>query len=294
MKIKESIPRRVFNVANILIMLFLGAIMFYPIWHVVCASFSNNNSLMAHQGLLLMPLDANLDTYFKVFENPMILKGYLNTIIIVVSGVVINMVLTSIAAYCLSQKNVYWSSLIMKLFTFTMYFSGGLIPTYLLITRTLGLGDSFLAIVLPTAISTYNLIIMRTSFASIPDSLIESAKLDGATHIQIMTRIVLPLSKAVLAVIALYYTVGHWNSWFPASIYLDTRSKYPLQLVLREILIENDTTSMMGDAQGADQYSIGETIKYAVIVVATIPILMVYPFLQRYFTKGVMIGAIKG
>ena len=294
MKIKESIPRKIFNVFNILFMLFLGVIMFYPIWHVVCASFSNNNSLIAHQGVLLLPIDFNVGTYEKVFSNPMILKGYINTLIIVVSGVAINMVLTSIAAYCLSLKEVYWSTLIMKLFTFTMYFSGGLIPTYLLVTRTLGLGDTFWAIILPMAISTYNLIIMRTSFAAVPDSLIESAKLDGATHIQIMTKIVLPLSKAVLAVIALYYTVSHWNSWFPASIYLDTRTKYPLQLVLREILIENDTASMMDGAPGADQYSIGETIKYAIIVVATVPILLVYPFLQRYFTKGVMIGAIKG
>ena len=156
------------------------------------------------------------------------------------------------------------------------------------------MGDTIWALLLPGAISTYNLIIIRTGFASIPDTLIEAAKLDGATHLQIIVKIVVPLSKATIAVIALYYIVGHWNSWFPAAIYLDTRTKFPLQLVLREILLQNSTDSMAGNVSAADQYSVGESIKYGVIVVATVPILIVYPYLQKYFTKGVMIGAVKG
>ena len=150
-----------------------------------------------------------------------------------------------------------------------------------------------MALIIPTAINTYNLIIMRTSFSSIPESLIESARLDGANNLQILWKIVIPVSKAIVAVMVLYYAVSHWNSWFNASIYLKDRSKFPLQLVLREILIQNNT-SAMSDALAADQYAIGESIKYAVIVVATVPILLVYPYLQKYFTKGVMIGAVKG
>ena len=228
-------------------------------------------------------------------RNPMVLRGYLNTIYIVVVSVVLNLLFTSLAAYFLSRKNVYWQKYVMMMIVFTMFFSGGLIPSYLINTKVFHLGDSYWAIILPTLINTYNLIIMRTSFSSIPDSLEESAKLDGAGHWTILFRIVLPLSKAVLAVMVLYYAVAQWNSWFSANIYLSTRSKYPLQLVLREILISNDTTSMTaGGADAGDQQSIGETVKYAVIVTATLPILCVYPFLQKYFVKGVMVGAVKG
>ena len=294
MKIKVSKQRHIFNACNIAIMLLLSVIMIYPMWYVLCASFSESSRLVAHEGMLLAPDGASTAAYEAVFKNPMIVKGYINTLIVVVSGVLLNIVITSIAAYCLSQQNVMWSKLIMKFIIITMYFSGGLIPTYLLVSRYLHLNNSFLALILPTAISTYNLIIMRTSFSQLPVSLIESAKLDGATHMQVLYKIVIPLSKSIIAVITLYYAVGHWNSWFPASIYIKERQKFPLQLILREILIQNDTYSMSQDMASADQYAIGENIKYAIIVVATIPILCIYPFLQRYFTKGVMIGAVKG
>ncbi len=294
MKIKVSKAQRIFDICNILFMLILSVIMIYPIWYVLCASFSESSRLVAHEGLLIFPDGASIAAYQGVFRNPMILRGYANTLIVVISGVVLNVVITSIAAYCLSQPNVLWSKLIMKLIIITMYFSGGLIPTYLLISRTLHLNNSYLALILPTAISTYNFIIMRTSFSQLPISLIESAKLDGASHMKILFKIVIPLSKAIIAVMTLYYAVGHWNSWFPASIYIKEREKFPLQLILREILIQNDTYSMSQDMAASDQYAIGENIKYAIIVVATIPILCIYPFLQRYFTKGVMIGAVKG
>ena len=172
-----------------------------------------------------------------------------------------------------------------------MFFSGGMIPFYFAV-KNLGLDGSLWALIFPSAINTFNLIIMRVSFASIPDSLEESARMDGAGHLTMLFRIVLPVSKATLAVICLYYAVSHWNAWFHAMLFLNDREKYPLQLILREILIQNDTSSMV--TESAEQGYIGETIKYAVIVIATVPILCIYPFLQKYFAKGVMIGAVKG
>jgi putative aldouronate transport system permease protein len=175
---------------------------------------------------------------------------------------------------------------------FTMFFSGGLIPNYLTVMN-LGLIDSRWAIILPSAISTYNMIIMRTSFSSIPDSLEESATIDGANDITILTCIILPLSLPIIAVMVLFYGVSHWNSWFSAMFYLRSRTLYPLQLILREILITNSIDNMTTDVSAMDKEPIGESIKYATIMVATLPVLFIYPFLQKYFVKGVMIGAIK-
>lgn len=242
---------------------------------------------------MLKPMGFNLEAYKAVFTNKMIVVGYKNTLIILLFGVCLNLVMTGVAAYCLSRKNLYLGKLIMKLITISMFVSGGLIPMYLLVTRTLGLGNSLMSLIFPTAINTYNFIIMRTSFSQIPEALIESARLDGANHFQVLVKIVVPTSLAIISVMVLYYAVAHWNAWFNASIYLKDRSLFPLQLVLREILIQNNT-SAMADAMAADQHAIGESIKYAIIMVATIPILCVYPYLQKYFTKGVMIGAVKG
>jgi putative aldouronate transport system permease protein len=180
----------------------------------------------------------------------------------------------------------------MFMIVVTMFFQGGLIPTYLLVSN-LGLVDTPWAMIIPGAINTWNLIIMRTSFQAVPASLEESAKIDGANEWTIMWRIILPLSIPVMAVMVLFYAVGHWNAWFNAMIYLRDRNLYPLQLILREILITNSTDSMMTNASGVDKMPISETIKYATIMVATIPILVLYPFLQKYFVKGVMIGALK-
>ena len=175
---------------------------------------------------------------------------------------------------------------------FTMYFSGGLIPTYLWIKK-LGLIDNLLVLIIPGAITTTNMIILRTAFYNVPESLEESARIDGAGHFTLLTKIIVPLIMPTLAVIALYYSVGHWNSWFNASIYIKKKTLYPLQLVLREILISNDTSAMMDDVALSEQAYISETIKYAVIVVSTVPILCLYPFLQRYFVQGIMVGAVK-
>lgn len=295
MHIKDSAGRKVFNLINITIMCLLMIATLYPLVYVLLASFSESSKLMAHEGLLFRPAGFSLAAYEGVFKNPNILSGYKNTIIILVAGTATNLLLTSLAAYVLSRKNVLFKNIIMMLIMFTMFFGGGMIPTYLLV-KGIGITDTYFAMILPGAISTYNMIIMRTGFAAIPESLEESAKIDGASHFTILSKIVFPLAKPTIAVIILYYGVAHWNSWFTAMIYLPKRRDLrPLQLILRSILIENDTNSMMeGGSNIGEQESIAETIKYAVIVVATLPILAIYPFLQKYFVKGIMIGAVKG
>ncbi len=293
--IKISKSERTFDVFNILFMCVMMFIMFYPMWHVVCASFSNARELSAHTGILLWPRGYSLSAYKLMMKNPMILKGYGNTLFILVFGLAINMFMTSLAAYVLSRRNVMLNKPLTIIIVFTMYFSGGLIPTYLNIIQ-LGLEDSLWAVIVPGAISTYNMIVLRTGFASVPESLEESAKIDGASNLRILWQIILPLSMATFAVVCLYYAVAHWNAWFNAMLYLTTREKYPIQLILREILINNDTTSMVNamDVGAGDSSFVSETVKYAVIIVSVVPILCVYPFIQKYFTKGVMVGAVKG
>ena len=285
--------QRVFDVFNMIFLILLCVVMFYPMWHVVVASFSKAGDLLQHNGVLLKPIGFTFDAYKSMLKHPLIMSGYMNSIFLLVSSVAVSMVLTTICAYVLSRKGVMWNKFFNKMIVVTMFVSGGMIAAYLLVARTLGLRDTYWALVLPHAISVHNMIIMRTAFQGIPDSLVEAAEIDGASHWQIMWKVIIPLSKATLAVITLYYSVAVWNSWFNASIYLASREKYPLQLVLREILIANNTDAMAGNA-GQDQASIAETIKYATIVAATIPILCIYPFLQKHFTKGVMIGAVKG
>lgn len=292
---RRSMPERVFNIFNILIMLLLMIITIYPLWYVFCGSFSDGNELMRHTGVLLWPKGFDIAAYSAVFNNNQVMSGFNNSLIVLVGGTALNLLMTSIGAYVLSRNNLYWRKSLMKFIVLTMYFSGGLVPTYLLIAKTLHMNDTLLALIIPTAINTHNLVIMRTSFSDIPDSLIESAQLDGAKHGRILFSIVIPISKAILAVMTLYYAVAHWNSWFTASIYLKSRSKYPLQLVLREILIQNSAVSASdAGVDNSEKYYIGETVKYATIIVSTVPILLVYPFLQRYFVKGVMVGAVKG
>lgn len=294
MAIKESAGRRVFNAVNIAIMILLIIVTAYPVFYVIVASLSDSNELMRNTGILLKPLGLNFNAYKAVAHNPNILRGYKNTLIILALGVSLNMAVTSLTAYALSRKNLLFGNAITMFMVFTMFFGGGLIPTYLLINN-LGIMNTYWAVVLPGTMSTYNFIIMRTGFAAVPDSMEEAARIDGANHFVILTRVFIPLVKSTMAVILLYYAVGHWNSWFSAMIYMQkARELQPLQLVLRGILIANDTSAMSGGGVSADQEAIGESIKYAVIVVSTLPILVVYPFLQKYFVKGVMIGAVKG
>lgn len=293
MKIKHSFGERLFDVINNVIMLLVAFVMIYPLYYVVVASFSNASEFVSHKGMLWSPLSPNILAYQLAFKNPMLLRGYANTIFIVVVGVLVNLTLTVIGAYFLSRKEVRLQKPIMILIIITMFFSGGMIPFYFSV-RDLGLENTHWALIFPAAINTFNLIIMKTAFLGVPESLTESANLDGAGHIRILVNIVLPVTKSSLAVIGLYYAVEHWSSWFNAMLFLKDREKYPLQLILREILIQNNMTEMADGGDVAGRAFISETIKYAIIVISTAPILCVYPFLQKYFTKGVMIGAVKG
>lgn len=290
--IKESMGGRIFDVCNILFLFSLMVMILIPLIHVVSASFSNPSAYVRHEGLLLKPIEFCLDAYKAVAKNKNIITGYGNTLFIVIVGTSLNLFMTVIAAYVLSRKDVLWNGPIMMALVFSMYFSGGMIPFYLVV-KGVGLNNNIWSLIVPGLVNTYNLIIMRTAFAGVPESLEESAKLDGASHWTILWKIMFPLVKPTVAVICLYYAVSHWNSWFNAMLFIRDRSHYPLQLILREILIQNDTTSMTAGG-AADEYLISETIQYATIVVATLPILTVYPFIQKYFVKGVMIGAVKG
>ncbi|MFD0675883.1 MULTISPECIES: carbohydrate ABC transporter permease [unclassified Paenibacillus] len=290
---KRNMGENIFGVFNVCFLLFLTLVTLYPFLYVVFASLSNPSQLASHSGLLLSPLGFNVDGYINVFKNPNIITGYTNTIVYVMVGTSINLFMTCLGAYVLSRKGVMLRDPMMMIIVFTMFFSGGLIPNYLLV-KNLGMFNTMWALLIPGAINTYNLIIMRTSFAAIPVSLEESARIDGANDFTILFRIVLPLSKAVFSVMVLFYAVAHWNSWFSAMIYLQKRDMYPLQLFLREILVNSSTDSMITGSGGSDKEAVSEIIKYCTIVVATGPIIAVYPFLQKYFTKGVMIGAVKG
>lgn len=292
-KIKESVSYRVFRVFNTLFMCLVIVATLYPMLYVVFASFSEPDLFLTSKGLLFKPLGFSLASYKMVFKDPMIIRGFGNTLIVVAVGLVVNMLFTIVGAYVLSRKNAKLVRPANLMILFTMYFSGGMIPIYFVV-KTLGLTNSLFSLIFPTAINTYNLIIMRSAFVSIPGAIEDSAKVDGANHLIMLFRILVPLIVPTIMVIVLYYAVQHWNSWFNASIYLNDRTKFPLQLILREVLVSNDMSKMTSGVGAADSIGVAETVKYAVMVVSTVPILCLYPFLQRYFVKGVMIGAVKG
>lgn len=291
--IKRSLSERIFSVGNYIFMVAMMFVMVYPLWYVLMASFSDAVELSSFSGFLFKPLGFSTEAYRLMMKNPMILKGYGNTLFILVVGLIVNMIMTCLGAYFTSRKGVMLARPITLMIIFTMYFSGGMIPFYMTV-KQLGLENSLFSVIIPGAIATFNLIVLRTAFASVPEALEESARLDGAGHWRIMVQIIVPLSKASLSVVALYYAVQHWNAWFNAMLFLNDREKFPLQLVLREILIQNDTSSMTQMVEAGDSSFIGETVKYAVIIVSVVPILCIYPFIQKYFEKGVMIGAVKG
>lgn len=290
-KVKHSRGENIFNICNITIMVLFMLVCLYPFWYVICASFSKSTLLMGNTNALLLPLGWSTAAYDRVFHTATIWRGYGNTIIYVGLGTLINIIMTLLAAYFLSRKDLPGKTFLTIFIMFTMYFSGGMIPGFLNIQQ-LGLYDTRWALLLSGAVSTYNLIIMRTAMSGIDGALTESAMLDGAGHVTILFKILVPLCKATIAVLVLYYGVGHWNSWFNAMIYLEDKSKQPLQLVLRQILILADMSDT--GVSGDDVEQLSETIKYAAIIVSTLPILALYPFLQKYFTKGVMVGAVKG
>ena len=286
---KRNLGEGIFQICNGLVLLFVSLVTLYPFLYVIFASFSDPLRLMGNASLLLKPLGFSLGAYKKVFLNPSIYSGYMNTIFYVVVGTLVNILATCMAAYVLSRKQFMLRRVLTIMFIFTMYFSGGLIPGYLLI-KDLGMINSRLSLILPGAVSTFNLMIMITGFEGIPESLEESARIDGAGDWTILFRIIMPLAKPTIMVILLYYAVGHWNSWFNAMIYLRDAEKMPLQIFLRDILTRSKLGAMTGQTDVED---VGQTIKYATIIVSTVPILCVYPFIQKHFVKGVMIGAVK-
>lgn len=297
-KKKKQLNRdSIFDIFNVAMMCFLFVIFTWPLWFILIASVSDPHEVW-NGNVLLTAKGFNLDGYKKILEYRDIWIGYRNTILYTVVGTCINLVMSILCAYPLSRKDFVPQNFFTKMFLITMYFSGGLIPTYLVVQK-LGMVDTPWALLLPSAISFYNVIIMKTYFQnSIPESLQEAAMLDGANTLQYFIKIVLPLSKPIIAVLALYYGIHHWNNYFQALIYLNNREIYPLQLFLREILInntiDNDLLASLDPSAVEAMMNTAEVMKYGIIVVSTVPMLIVYPFIQKYFVKGVMIGAIKG
>lgn len=286
----QSAGSKLFSAVNYVLLTVIGFIMFYPMFYVFIVSVSSAEYI--NQGMIsFWPRGVNFEAYSRVFQNESIWIGYKNTILYTVVGTLINVMVTSMCAYPLSRRDFYGRGPITVIVTLTMFFSGGMIPLYLVINGV-GIMNTMWAVILPTTISTYNMIVMRTSFEAIPVSLIESACLDGANDIRILGSIVLPLSKPIIATMVLFYAVTHWNSYFPAMLYLNDQAKYPVQVIMRDIVIEGDM-AQAGDVSGMMNV-VSTNYKYAVIIISVIPILLVYPFIQKYFTKGVMIGAVKG
>ncbi|GIP27167.1 sugar ABC transporter permease [Paenibacillus sp. J23TS9] len=294
-KMKEAGSDRLFTIMNYLVLTLIMIIVLYPLVYVVSASFSSSSAVLSGR-VWLWPVEPTLDGYRAVFKNGMVVRGFMNTLFYTVAGTGINLLFTVLAAYPLSRKDFRGRNVFMLLFVFTMMFNGGLIPTYLLV-KNLGMIDTVWSMLIPAALSVWNVIIMRTYFqTTIPGELLEASQLDGCTDFRFLLRIVLPLSGPILAVIALFYAVGHWNQYFNAMIFLKRADLYPLQLILRDILVQNEINiDMLGDAKtAAARQGLRELLKYSLIVVTSVPLLVVYPFVQKFFVKGVMIGSIKG
>lgn len=293
---RPSIGSRIFDLFNVLFMLGLILITLYPFLYVLFASLSDPLQLYSHSGLLLAPAGFSIRGYKLVLGYNAIWNGYAVTILISTLGTLCNLVASLLFAYVLSKKKMMLHGFFTFAAVFTMYFNGGMVPTYLIV-KELGLLDSLWSLVLPGLISTYNVIILRTALNGVPDEMTESASLDGASELTILVRILIPLIVPTIAAISLFIMVGHWNSWTGALLYIRDSKKYPLQMVLRSILVANDMTAAAGSGssmQSGEDTATRMLLKYATIMVSIIPIICVYPFLQKYFTKGVMIGALKG
>ena len=287
---QRSFGQKCLTALNYTVITLLSLICLYPLLHVLFASFSDPIRLVRHRGLMLGPQGFSLRGYQTVFNNPNILQGYMNTMIYVVAGTAINMFLTPLGAYALARQGWPFRKLFVFMFVFTMYFSVGIVPAFMLV-KSLGLLDTRWAIILPTAVNTWNLIVMRTAFAGVPNEMYESAYLDGASDLRILYQIYVPITKATMAVMVLFYVVEHWNEWFNAMIYLTSTKNYPLQLYVRDILLFDGAG---GTTEDAAAIYLKELTKFAIIIVAIVPILSVYPFVQKYFVKGVMLGSVKG
>lgn len=297
--VKETRADRIFVTINTILLAGILVMTLYPLLFVISASISDPD--MVNSGkMLLLPKGVSFDGYVNVFKDSRVLMGYRNTIFYTLLGTMINIAVTIPAAYSLSRKDFKGRNVITAIFTVTMFFSGGLIPTYLLI-KDLGIRNTIWAMLIPGATSMWNIVISRTYFqTNIPDEIREAADIDGCTDFRLFFSIVLPLSSAIIAVMALFFGVGHWNNYFSALIYLSNKKLYPLQLILREILVKSEFNAQLLLIGSNDSKELGnelraaEQIKYALIIVATLPVMMAYPFIQKYFVKGVMVGSIKG
>jgi len=293
--IRESGGDRAFNIVNYVMLSIVLVIVLYPLVYVVSASFSSSYAVLSGK-VWLWPVDPSLDGYKAVFKNKNIVTGFQNTFFYTLAGTFINVVMTVLAAYPLSRKDFRGRNKFMLMFVFTMMFNGGLIPTYFVV-KDLNMIDTVWAMLLPTALSVWNVIIMRTYFqTTIPGELLEASQIDGCNDFRFLLKIVVPLSGPIIAVIALFYAVGHWNQYFNAMIYLKDPQLYPLQLILRDILVQNEVRiDMLGDVKSAAaRQGLRELLKYSLIVISSLPLMLVYPFVQKFFVKGVMIGSIKG
>lgn len=290
MKIKKSPADHVFNTVNLLIMLFVLVVTLYPFWYVLVGSVSSMGHLIKN-GFILWPDGLHLDAYEQVFRNDLVPTAYRNTLIVTFGGTALSMLLTIMGGFALSIRRLPFRTPITLFFVFTMMFGGGLVPTFLVVSR-LGMVDTLFALIVPGAISTYNMILMRNFFQSVPESLYEAASIDGETLPGYVFHILLPLSGAAIATITLFYAVGYWNDYFSSIIYIRNNRLWPMQTVLRQVLQTAQMNTMMYD--DAKKGVAPETMKDAMIVVTMIPILCVYPFVQKYFVKGVMVGSLKG
>ena len=279
-----------FKVLNTILMLFILFITLYPFLYLVAQSFSSDAAVSAGR-VKLIPIDFNIDTYKYILKDGKFFRYYANTILYSILGTAISVVATALLAYPLSKPRLKLNKYITPFVVFTMYFAGGTIPNYIVITQFLGLKDSIWAIVLPGAISTFNLLVMKSFFASLPEELEEAAAIDGMDTYQIFLKIIIPLSKPIIATMCLFYLVGMWNEWFGPMLYLDSKDKWPIALYVRQ-LVEGANNTEIGSS--AEASSVQATIKSATMVLTSIPIIIVYPFVQKYFVQGMTIGAVKG
>lgn len=291
---KKSRSDKIFDLTLIFISLLIMLVIAYPLYFVIIASFSQPEAVLNGK-LRFLPIGFNLESYQMVLQEEKVWIGYRNTILYTILGTIINLFLTTLGAYSLSRKDMPARTLLTFVISFTMLFGGGMIPVYMVV-KNLKLTDTIWAMVIPNAIATYNLLVMKNYFqSSIPDELQEAAAIDGYDHFRTLIKVVLPLSTPIIAVIVLFYAVGHWNAFFNAVLYLRNQDLFPLQIVLRDILLQNSLEAVGGDLTGMyEKVMRGETMKYALIIVASLPVILIYPFVQKYFVKGIMVGAIKG
>ena len=295
-KVKVCTEDKVFNIISYIVLSLLLVVFIYPLVYVVSASISKPSEVLSGQ-MWLFPSSIYFDGYVEIFKYTQLWTGYLNTIVVVGLGTLLSLAVTFAAGYALSRKDFFSRRFFMLTFVFTMFFGGGLIPTYLLISKTLNMYDKLSALIIPSAVSVWNIILVRTYFmSSLPEDLLEAAKIDGCGNLRYFVSIAMPLAGPIIAVIALYNIVGRWNSYFDALIFLSTPEKYPLQLVIRNLLTQNQMTNLDPSAGIIEIENIMkvEGMKYGTIIVSTLPMLIIYPFVQKYFVKGIFVGSLKG